>query len=579
MRKLLVLIFLCFVLPTSLMAAQKLSVDGLVFNSLPSLNSRTNIGYLYYPVLVNNISHKERKITLSLEASYSSELGSVSRTFIIGPLETRIEAIYFPVIEISSRGIRVEVDGVEVRDVLKPNVSVYKNYYGRDQALVDARISRSEFDGVFAGVSGGSSRRSHGDVEMNQFEGSNSQFATNWLAYSQFNFLLFYADSFAEMNAEARRAIFSYLRAGGSMMILGDFSPPEDFAPANFAAPKGVVDFRSYASGFGRLFVAPQDALSTVATSSGNPFPSLITDPLTSVVNSSGGLFEFDENQLDNVSVQWLMILIYAFAFIIGPVNVYVLHKIGRKIWVFWTVPAASVICCLMIFGYYLLFESSIVLVKKRAVTLLDENKNLGITLGSLGVFSSSTNTEGLKFSSDTEVMVLGDRRSRRFERGQTILLNDGQHFRDGWIRPKIPRYFHLRRVHTCRERLTIENTGSGCEVLNGLGADIIDLSIMMDDAHIWEARNVPAGARTRLQKTARIRKSSLSPTSMSQFFASEWYKRYANLKSAPHQYLKPGMYIAHLKKAPFIEKLDFDDSENDEDSFVVGIMARGTGK
>ncbi|MEW6711468.1 MAG: hypothetical protein AB1403_16720, partial [Candidatus Riflebacteria bacterium] len=421
-----------------------------------------------------------------------------------------------------------------------------------------------------------SGRGSH-DVETSSFDGSYGQMDSSWLGYTQFNSLIFYAESLAQMTPETRTAIFNYVRAGASMMILGNFELPSDFLAVEANIPENLNDFRAFSGGFGRILMAQEDALTQVATASGNPFPDLNQDPFAGINSRSKSPLSFTDQEVKTVSVQWLMIIIYIFAFVIGPVNVYVLHKLEKKIWVFWTVPVASAICCLFIFAYYWLFESSTLLVKKRALTLLDERNNQAITLGNFAVYSSASRSNGFKFSYDTEVRPIMARNYRNTDGGKIINLDDGQNFAEGWIRPKIPRYLHLRTVHLRRERLTIEKNGSDFQVLNGLGARAKSIRFCMADGSFYECSGVKAGEKASLflssQRTAfRARK----PVDLYEVFNSEWYDNYDSFIREPEYYLKPGMYIAALDGTPFIDKQTFEKGDSQEDSVVIGYMSNG---
>ncbi|MDN5279518.1 MAG: hypothetical protein PWR01_3483, partial [Clostridiales bacterium] len=549
---------------------QSIEAMGIKVTALPGFTNNGSFGYNFFRVLVSNKSSAEREIKLYMKTRYSSSLEYVSRSFRLAVGESRNEALFFPLMDFSSDGLRVEVDGIPLRDKLFSYVSLYRNYYGKKQVLVDNRLSRKEFDAVFAGSGGHSS-----GVEMSQFEGSNSQLDTNWLSFTQFNALIFYADSIAEMKSQTLKAIFDYLRAGGSMLVLGDFSPPDDFVEYSFKNPAGLPDFKGFAGGFGRLFVVPEEIMSIVSTATADPFPDLYPDPHERISLRGHSPLPFADSELETVSAKWLMIIIYAFAFVIGPVNVYVLHKLKRKIWVFWTVPVASIMCCGIILGYYIVFESSTLKVKKRSFTLLDEKNNRAITMGCMSVFSSASRPEGFKFGFDTEILPLLPRSYRNNDGGKFILLDENQSLTEGWIRPKIPRYLHLRRVNYRRERLTFEKQNDELTVMNGLGADAQNIYFMNHQGRLFECANLKAGAKGRMTEVFATA-GSKAKYSITKVFEQQWYDHYDKIYSLPGNYLNPGMYIAHLEKASFFEKQPFERDDSEEDSVVIGMISDG---
>jgi hypothetical protein len=570
------LILLCFCLTGLAHADQKIRGRGMSFTAMPSFTSRGNFGYNYFPVMAVNHSSQEKVVNLSIQADYSSELGYVSRTFSVPAGETRVEAIFFPILGISSRGIKIEVDNMTLNNALGSRISSYRGYHGssRGQSLVDAKISRNDFNNVFQNSYGSSGRA---DLETNYFEGGYEQFAPNWMAYSQYDNLVFFADSLKKMRPSARNAIFDYVRTGGTLLVLGNIDLPGDFEEEKLII-KDSNEIKKYLGGFGQLFKAEENFLEKVATSTIDPIPNFASDRTSSMSGRYGIPLEFSDNEIESVSAKWLMILIYAFAFLIGPVNVYILHKIQRKIWVFVTVPVASAVCCLLIFGYYLIFESSTVILKQGAITILDERFNRAITHGGLAVFSSSSKPEGLKFDLDTEVIPLEERTHRNRGRGLSIILHNGQNFRDGWIRAKIPGYFHLRRVQTRRERIELQESNGQKEILNGLGAEISKIFLMTNTGEILVANNVEAGSRSMLSDPGPIRPGGRK-NNLSDLFSKNWYEKKQKIKSGAIKFLKPGMYVAILKGAPFLDNHNLSDADLQEESAVIGIMSQGEKK
>ena len=564
-----ILQFLIFCLLVSTIAQAKTStVDayGVRLGALANFSGQLNGGYCFYSVYAVNRTADEKQIRLSMRSTYSSELEEVARSFRLAAGESRTESIFFPVMDFSSDGMRVEIDGILVQERIFPYVSVYRDYYRKKAALVDNRISKSEFSAVFD--KGGS----YG-LEMNVFDGGLDQFENKWLAYTRFNSLIFYSDSLQAMSNETKNAIFSYIRAGGNLLVLGHFQPPADFYPCSIENPTGIPDFQGFSGGFGTMIVCDEDVLERVATVSGDPFPTLEKDPLGLLSSRGNSPLAFRDGDVKMVSAQWLMILIYAFAFLIGPVNVYVLHKMRKKIWVFWTVPVASAVCCLMIFGYYLIFESSVLLVKKQALTFLDQRNNLAVTLGNLAVYSSASKPEGFRFSFDTEARPIAPRRYRHTDNGKFINLDEDQNFAEGWIRPKVPRYFHVRTAGVRRERISIERGDGGMLLLNGLGADIKILYFMAEDGRIFHCQNLKAGSRAALSLSNRQLSKRRGVTEMHEVFENEWFSHYERLHEAPENYLKPGNYIAWLDRAPFLNKQSFENGTTQEDSVVFGVM------
>lgn len=552
--------------PTGLMA-QTIDHDGLRITAMPDLAPKNYFGYAICRVLMTNSSNREREVRLFMRAQYSRDLEEISRRFKLTAGEVREESLLIPIAEFYASSMRIEIDGMLLKEQsLHRDFRSYRNYYNRKQALVDSRISRTEFDAAFAGTGAGNSL----NLEMNQFEGSLAQLYQTWLGYSQFNVLIFYANSISEMPEAVRRAVFDYVRAGGTLLTIGAVKLPEDFVARNQSKVDQSLDLQLYEAGFGSVVVAGDDLLKLMSDGSGRNMPDYLSNLFANYEFRGDSLLRFAYDETDTLSTRWLMVIVYIFAFLIGPVNVFVLHRLGRKILVFLTVPVASVLCCLFIYGYYLVFESATFRVKKQAITLLDERFNRAVTLANYALFSSSSRPDGLRFDNETEVFTYGGSDGRTVDGGKFISLDEGQHYSTGWIKPKVPRYMHLRSLQTRRERISLTNQDGNLQILNGLGADIEYIVLMTQDKRRFYGRNIIAGKQSTLEA---FNNTSLpSYRSLVEFFPS-WFKELRNVQNAPEQYLQPGGYVAKIKSSPFIAQEIDKQADKSEDAYVIGIL------
>lgn len=540
--------------------AQTVDYDGLRFTALPDLPSNSFFGYSFVRVLVTNSSSRERSVRLFMKVDYSRDIEEISRRISIAPAEVREESLMLPVSDFSSSGVRIEVDGMILQDVLAKYHRTYRNFYAKKQALIDAKIPRNEFDAVFA--SGGA--LGHMNLEMNQFEGSNSQLYRTWLGYSQFNILIFYAATLTEMPEAVRRAVFDYVRAGGVLLTIGGVVPPDDFVKLGAEAEDQQLPL--YEGGFGKVITAPVDFFAS-GTITGVETFDLFSHPEFKIESP----LKFNEDEIETVSARWLMMVVYLFAFLIGPVNVYILHRMGRKILVFLTVPVASVICCSIIYGYYIIFESSTLLVKRQSLTLLNEKDSRAITLANYSIFSARSRAEGFHYDMDTEVYPVTRDDYRSNDAGKFIVLDEDQHFNDGWVKPKVPRYLHLRAVQTRRERISLTEKDGGLELMNGLGADVEEIHLMTRDGRTWTGADIAAGSTATLKQLSSLR-TGRSETA-AEIFVKPWFAVVPDIKKYPLNFLRSGGYVARLKSSPFLRQKVDEGAELSEEACVIGLL------
>ncbi len=593
MNRVSILIIFVFAALGSTLSAQTVSYDGLRFLSLPDLENRQFFGYNFVRVMVTNKSDRVRQIRLYMRTDYSRDLEEVTRSFSIQPGEAKTETLLFPAAEFSSSGVNIEVDGARLQDMLSKYLRTYRNYYAKRQVLVDAKISRTDFDASF----GGSGRFSHINLELNQFDGSVSQLYRNWLGYSQFNLLIFYSASITEMPEPVRMAIFDYVRAGGVLLVIGKVELPRDF----FMTGDDAL-WSSFEGCFGRVVVmkgnllepppAPEiqeTALNVLAPGINsahnvNSFKTGQTPDIkvfdlfanNSIKNDSP--LQFKDAEIETVSARWLMLVIYLFAFIIGPVNVFVLHKMGRRILVFLTVPVFSLACCAFIYAYYLVFESSTLLIKKQTLTLLDERENRAVVLGNYSVYSARSRPEGLRFDMQTEVYQMSRDDYRSTDAGKYLTLDEDQHLKDGWIKPKVPRYLHLRSIQTRRERVTLSLNNGRLQLMNGLGADIVKLHLKTSAGKIYTLENLGAGSTAELRDIGPVssRRVTVSPA---EIFSEHWFRQTSDIgKSFQMDYLRPGTYVASLRNSPFIRQSLEDEANVTDEACIIGILKEEPG-
>lgn len=574
-----------------LSAVESVSYDGLRFTLLPDLSNRNFFGYNFIRVLVNNKSERQRQINFSMRADYSRDLELVGRSFAIQGGETREEALVFPMADFSSPGLEIEVDGYRLTENLLQYFRIYRNYYGKVQALVDSKIARNSFDSVF-GPSGPYGRL---NLEMNQFDGSVSQLYRNWLGYSQYSLLIYHAATIEEMSDPVRAAVFDYIRAGGSLLIIGKVRLPADFVRISESG-----EMATSAGGFGRVAMVsgaffPTEAKNTdqgeTENQSSDQQPESIDDSLSSLgpppapaldIRTSN-LFSnttlkhvsplvFKDEEISTLSARWLMLVIYLFAFIIGPVNVYVLYRMGRRIMVFLTVPIASIACCGFIYFYYLVFESSTLLIKRQTMTLLDERENRAITLGNYSVFSARSRPEGLHFDMQTEVYNFNRDDYRSTDGGKHLVLDEDQHLAAGWIKPRVPRYLHLRSIQTRRERLTLSYHDGRLQVMNGLGGDIVKISLMTSAGRIYTGADLAAGQTASLDQAGSNAQPQTGPVA-ADMIDNLWYRRMGDIEDYFDDLLRPGTYIATVRNSPFLRQQLEAEAQVEEKTVIIGIL------
>ncbi len=436
-----------------------------------------------------------------------------------------------------------------------------------------------------------------------------TEWSGNWLSYARYDGILIAAEELDSAPETVRSALMRYVERGGAMMVIGNWQVPtqwrarqgfitNDFFVREESDPTSGGTPASTPTGGRRAVTSPvrapredRKSFISMATQSTSPtdlrifFIGFGTVTVTGAVDANQistdqwkwSSYNFnasrpvapdyynlaDLNQLFKVvdrfgvPVRGLFVLMLLFVLVIGPINLFWLAKRRRKIWMLWTVPAISLLTCLIVAGFAAFGEGWSATSKTEALTILDETAHRATTIGWTAFYSPITPGEGLHFSYDTELdpLIADDWRNRRVNAAnRTIDLTNDQHLDSGWISARVPAFFKLRKNENRRERLNIRReAGGSVTVVNGLGAEISEVWWADDGGLIHSASRIPAGAQATMKQTEL--KASASPARLREAFHEDWLKQFEIFAQQPHSVLMPNSYLAVLNGGPFVEE------------------------
>ncbi|GAF96687.1 unnamed protein product, partial [marine sediment metagenome] len=247
-------------------------------------------------------------------------------------------------------------------------------------------------------------RNIHGNnVQVYRSQISVAQWSSNWLAYSRYEGLIVTGRDMQEMPPGALAAITQYVECGGSLLITGgDWREPDSWRRHRL----DVSDEMTYFMGFGQCRV-----LNDSSPSAGGAQWRQITQMWQQAhqpfsehrgIDDANRLFPVIEDL--QIPVRGLFLLILLFAVGIGPVNLIVLAKMRRRIWMLWTVPAISLVTCVAVFGYATFAEGWLGHRRGETLTILDQATHRATTIGWAAFYSPLTPRGGLRFGYETEL-------------------------------------------------------------------------------------------------------------------------------------------------------------------------------
>lgn len=594
---------------------------------LPTLISGNDSrGYTVYRFDISNTSSKKQIVDMEYYDSNYSGSVKVCKRIELTPNDQREEKIYVPNLSRSrDYKFNFKVNGSKLDYVPYSSNKVYRSSsWDRHSFLLDKKILTSSIDSVLRDP--GLDYRTKGSFNYNTFDGSLKEMDSDWITYTNYDFLFYLSETFEEMPFKVRDAILSYVKAGGHLVLLGEPSNKNLFDTAremkNFNGDSSGLKHR-YSVGLGVISIFDKDLLNkvistpektTTTTTYSKKQPKPITDeyfekqkykamykpmdilnaldlnnPHFSIFGRYGNndfrvknYYDKDYRAFGSIAI--IIILVIIFAFFIGPVNFFYLKHIDRKILIFATVPIISVICCSIIFVYFLLFEYGRLDIYRQSFTLLDEKNNTSITYGAEIIVSGHSMNEALSFPLSSVVMpdLLYYKRGSSFS-NQEIRLDKTQNFTRDWIKAKIPLAYSITSIKQDRSRLDIKQKSDSIEVLNGLGADIEALYIISDDGnYLFNGESIASG-KTKILAKNKKRVTHRYLAINYNTFLSDYNDRSSIIKSMKRyaeDTLKPGEYIAYLKTNPYMkQEMDWRASIKELGCFVHGTLKQGAGQ
>jgi hypothetical protein len=255
------------------------------------------------------------------------------------------------------------------------------------------------------------------------------------------------------------------------------------------------------------------------------------------------------------VPVRGLFALMIAFSVAIGPVNLIVLGRRKKRIWMLWTVPLISFITCVLVFGYMIVAEGWQGRSRVLALTVLDEGERRATTLARMAFYTPLTPGDGLHFKPDTEVVPLGLGGNQGSGSACTLDWTNDQHLARGWVTARVPAHFALRKSEVARQRMTIARAADGnLTVVNGLGADVRAFLYADEKGQVYSAGPISAGAQATLRRSDKGLPAEPVTLRQKVYAENNWATALGLLHQKQQGLLARRTYLAQLDSAPFLE-------------------------
>jgi hypothetical protein len=566
-------------------------------------------GYVEYRFAVENRSETEtHRVQLTMPRyrrmgmGWGHYLQALKRSVEVGPKTTAMLSLFQPDLAIASGfDLEVEIDGEVQRDNISLSgsgnnrnrgqrfTSMHGGGGGRNNPLhVLASWNQAQYlnnnNSKIASARPPGKRLTSGG-SIYQFQGlplDRQAWSTSWLGYSSFDGVILSGREFKELGAEVKNALWQYVECGGSLLLIGEGSRQGDLPPSWESHKVKRDSWTEYYPGFGQCLIIPNTRLRALTPDQW----AVIGDMWDQGDRAWNHIRSATEAQrefpvVDNVGipVRSLFVVMLVFAILIGPVNIRVLTRKKRRIWLLWTVPAFSLLTCILIVGFMFISEGWQAKARVGGMVFLDESSQRAASLSWLGLYTPMTPGDGLHFSQETEITphVRQERWANvRFPR--TMDWTNDQHLDSGWIAPRLPAHFMVRTGEKRLERILVRQEKDGITMTNTLKVPIKAIWLADMKGRVYSAEKIPEGREAVLKPSAlKLRnepgKTTNEPGKLRKLFTGVWWGLGTYCEFNPEHVLRPGCYLAILDGAPFLEKGLSNAQLRYEPTAVFGVM------
>ncbi|MBR5710508.1 MAG: hypothetical protein IKX40_07105 [Thermoguttaceae bacterium] len=197
-----------------------------------------------------------------------------------------------------------------------------------------------------------------------------------------------------------------------------------------------------------------------------------------------------------SIPVLGIGFVIFLFVMLAGPVNLFLLTKYNKRIWLLVTVPALSFLFASAILLYVILSEGFKTDTRIAVGSYLDQRNGMYSSMIQYAFYARTT-PRNVVFDSNDELNIMDDnndnaRLSIDWTSGKQIIHS---HF----VPVRKPAYYKVRKTGTTRLKLDFDFNAENPYVVNGLGKDVDQLFVRSEDGSLWRAESVKAGQKAQL--------------------------------------------------------------------------------
>lgn len=577
----LLLLLFCFTFSHPLLAQTMDELKELIRVDVQTFmtESKINHGYYVFRCKIQNRDSKPHKVTLSCDRV-------ASKSFDLPAGETINASLPLPVTNPSfGNAIKVMVDNREMENLYCPmrikhyysSYSSYGHYYKYSSEALTPLLDSNTF------MACRSLRRNFPEADCIFAECDCKLWPQDRLDYSCLDFILLTPSELSAAPAGVQTALRQFVSSGGVLWLFDCKNQKEELDKIEWITQlkndtnkmQKTLDndesqFFVYPLAFGRVILfnfSPEEFHQQKVPQNSNSDKTILLD-----------LYEFSGN-LPSREVSWfnhddlsewqkkfpivddlgipragILIVIFLFVLLAGPVNLYILNKHNKRIWLLVTVPILSFLFAGAILLYVVLSEGFNTETRLCVIDYLDQRDGTYASMTQMGVYAR-TSPSNVVYDAEDELNIIED--NIKTDRLNIDWTSGKQVIHSNFAPVRNPAYYKIRKTGTTRLNLDFDFNAAYPYVVNGLGKDIEQLYVRGADGTLWKAENIGAGEKATLTFSNTLEETNYKTVSEFQSLISEsnWSVVAFSLKKSPGN-IPPNCYVATFHSpGPFSNK------------------------
>jgi len=451
-------------------------------------------GFEPYRVTIRNQLAKplQFRIGFNFDASYSDQTSYGSDfNLIADPNSESVHELLVPVAPVTSRGAYNFNSGVISVNAMGLGTTHSSTSGGRSRDLAAIGISQAVANGnltalqkIHETASGG---RGYSDTGF-AMSFDPEMLPGDWRGYSGLDVLMISGDEWRELQPAAQQAVLEWVRLGGRLSLFTDAN--ENIEPLGLAPGKrslGLIEARTWSGNSSPKTFDAQKIYDVFRK---------IEPRVKRLGDDYGAGWKLQREFPDKAfHVGLIVFLLIAFGVVVGPINLFVFAKAGKRHRLFITTPLISIIASVLISVLILLSDglggSGIRLMFVDLQPGPDERKSYLVQeqFSRCGVLLNNA------FKIDESAVPCPVQlKKSRWNRGVASALNlSGQTFSGDWFLSRSEQGQLIDAVRPARSRVELRQAGSGDappELFSSVDFELRELHYIDDDGKFWIAKD-----------------------------------------------------------------------------------------